>query len=105
MGRVVYNLENMEKCDCCICKVQRYSDCPRDRTKKIQSMEAKDIDALSVLDMKEFPWLYCATGLTECTDLNFEEECLCKDCKVFKENHLSNYYPEDLYCRKGLPNI
>lgn len=105
MGRVDYTLENMEKCDCCICKVQRYSNCPRKRTKKIQAMEARDIDTLSVLDMKEFPWLYCATGLTECRDLDFDEECLCKNCKVFLENDLSRYDPDEIYCREGPPNI
>lgn len=43
------------------------------------------MEAIPVFEPEEFPWLYCATGEASCDDLNFEEECICRDCKVWKE--------------------
>jgi hypothetical protein len=48
------------------------------------------MEAIPVFEPEEFPWLYCATGKASCDDLNFEEECICRDCKVWKENSLNN---------------
>ena len=101
MVMVDYNLENMLKCICCKCGVQTRSICAKERTKKIQKVEAKGIEAIPLFKPEEFPWLYCATGKASCEDLNFEEECKCKDCKVYTENHLDKLDPVEFYCKNG----
>jgi len=60
--KVGYNLENMLKCICCKCEVQTQSSCATDRTQKIQKIEARGLEAITVFKPKEFPWLYCSTG-------------------------------------------
>ena len=97
--KVDYNLENMLKCICCKCEVQTRSKCANDRTKRIQKIEARGLEAISVFKPKEFPWLYCSTGKAECFDLNFKEVCKCKECTVWKENHLEEGDLLEYYCR------
>ena len=46
MVKVDYNLENMLKCICCKCEVQTQSKCAKDRTEKIQKIEAKGLEAI-----------------------------------------------------------
>jgi hypothetical protein len=101
MAKVEYNLENMLKCICCKCDVQTSSICAKERTKKIQKIEAKGIEAIPVFKPEEFPWLYCATGKANCNDLNFIEECRCKDCEVWIENNLTNSDLLEYYCKDG----
>ena len=103
MAKVDYNLDNMIKCICCKCKVQTKSICAKNKTKKIQKIESKGLEAIPLFEPKEFPWLYCATGKAICEDLNFDEECKCPDCKVWKENNLDDTYPKEFYCRDGKP--
>jgi len=101
MARVDYNLINMNNCACCICTVQRHvSKCARERTKRIQALEAREIDAISLLKPKEFPWLYCSTGKAKCDDLDFEEECACSECEVWKEYDLGKDDNVDYFCKK-----
>jgi len=96
--QVEYNLENMLKCICCKCEVQTQSSCATDRTQKIQKIEARGLEAITVFKPKEFPWLYCSTGKAECHDLNFEKECKCKECKVWMENNLEQDDISEYYC-------
>jgi hypothetical protein len=103
MPRVDYNLENMLKCVCCKCEVQTKSICAKEKTREIQKIEAKGLEAIPLFEPEEFPWLYCATGKAHCDDLNFKENCKCKDCKVWKENKLDRTYPVEFYCKDGKP--
>ena len=64
--QVEYSLENMLKCVCCKCEVQTHSKCARERTEKIQKIEAKGLKAIPVFKPKEFPWIYCSIGKAEC---------------------------------------
>ena len=100
---VEYNLVNMEKCVCCKCKVQKNRECPRKRTKNIQQMESEGVDTLSILKPKEFPWLYCAVGRSVCEDLDYNEDCICEECPVWKDNELDKMFPKNFYCREGIP--
>ena len=97
--QVDYNLENMLKCICCKCEVQTHSKCAKNRTERIQKIEAKGLEAIPVFKPKEFPWLYCSTGKAECLDLSFKEKCKCKECKVWKENNLEQADISEYYCR------
>ena len=69
--KVDYNLENMLKCICCKCEVQTQSKCAKDRTKIIQQVESKGLEAIPRFEPNEFPWLYCSTGKAECPDSEF----------------------------------
>ena len=101
MVKVDYNLENMLKCICCKCDVQTRSDCAKERTIRFKKSKPKDWKQFPVFEPEEFPWLYCATGKASCHDLNFEEKCKCKDCKVWKENNLESSDILEYYCRDG----
>ena len=101
MVKVDYNLKNMLNCICCKCKVQTRSDCAKERTDKIQKVEARGLEAIPRFEPEEFPWLYCATGKANCDDLNFEEKCKCKECKVWIENNLESADIQEYYCRDG----
>jgi Protein of unknown function (DUF2769) len=101
MVKVDYNLENMLKCICCKCQVQTQSSCAREKTKIIQKVEARGLEAIPIFEPEEFPWLYCAVGRAKCRDLNFEKQCVCKDCKVWKENNLSIADTLEYYCKNG----
>ncbi len=103
MVKVDYNLDNMLKCICCKCKVQTGSDCAKERTDKIQKVEARGLEAIPRFEPEEFPWLYCATGKASCNDLNFEEKCKCKECKVWIENNLESADIQEYYCKDGKP--
>ena len=103
MSRVDYSLENMLKCICCKCQVQTSSICAKEKTRRIQKIEAKGLEAIPLFEPEEFPWLYCATGKAHCDDLKYEEECKCKDCKVWKENQLERSNPIEFYCKDGKP--
>lgn len=98
---IKYNLENMEKCICCICKVQRSKECPQKMTKYVQGLESEGVDTLTMLKPEEFPWLYCKIGKTICGDLDYKEECLCKECPVWMENSLNDNFPNEFYCKYG----
>jgi hypothetical protein len=101
--KVDYNLVNMEKCVCCKCKVQKNSGCPRKRTKNIQKMESDGVDTLSILKPNEFPWLYCAVGRSICEDLDYNEDCICEECTLWKDYGLDKIFPKNFYCREGIP--
>ena len=97
--KVDYNLENMLKCICCKCEVQTQSKCAKDRTKRIQKIEEEGLEAIPRFKPNEFPWLYCSTGKAECSDLNFDKSCNCKECEVWKENKLEQDGINEYYCR------
>jgi hypothetical protein len=69
----------------------------------IQKMESNDVDTISELKPKDFPWFYCSVGKASCDDLNFEEECQCKNCAVWKEYNLENSKQMEYFCRDGQP--
>jgi hypothetical protein len=64
-----------------------------------KKIETRELEAITVFKPKEFPWLYCSSGETECHDLNFEKECKCEECKVWKENNLGQDDISEYYCK------
>jgi len=104
MSKVDYNMENMMRCLCGSCPVQSKSDCAKKKMVDIQEMESKGVDTISELKQKDFPWFYCSIGKTNCNDINFEEECYCKNCEVWKEYNLENSKPMEYFCKDGKQN-
>ena len=103
MGKVDYTMENMMRCICGTCPVQSKSNCAKEKMVSIQEMESKGVDTLSKLEPEEFPWFYCSIGKADCIDLDFEEECQCKNCDVWKDYNLEENNPIEYYCNDGEP--
>lgn len=92
---------NVQKCLCPTCSVQGESNCVKDKLKKLQEMMSKDIDIATMIEPKDIPGLYCATGKATCSDLYFHEECQCVNCSIWKENDLASGEPHGYFCRDG----
>ena len=101
MGQVEFNMENVNKCLCKICGVQKDSSCVKGKMKIIQEKMAEDIDSAIPVQPSDVPGVYCASGKTSCDDLYFHEECKCVECPVFTENELMDSKPMGYYCRDG----
>ncbi len=86
MPNVAYVKDNIEKCWCGTCPVQVASKCAQDLYE--QSQKGPDLPPPERLG-----GLYCSTGKTICTDVNFVNRCYCPSCLVWSENNLlSNHY-------------
>ncbi|MGB9980149.1 DUF2769 domain-containing protein [Methanobacterium sp.] len=94
---IEFNAENIEKCLCLQCKVQKKSQCVRDKVILLQERALGS----SLIEPKEFPALHCASGIEHCTDLDRKEECLCKNCPIYAENDLETGTPTLYFCLDG----
>jgi len=95
MSKVEFNLDNLKKCLCPACPVQADSTCAKEKLLKMQEME----DKLSNSEL--VPVLYCASGKTNCTDLDFNQICQCGSCEVWKKNKLEDGEPNFYFCQDG----
>ncbi len=96
---IEFSTENIEKCRCLECKVQK-SQCVHDKVILLQEGALGS----SLTDPKEFPALHCASGIEHCSDLNRKEECLCKNCPIYAENDLETGTPTLYFCLDGSSN-
>jgi hypothetical protein len=102
MLKIDFSQENMEKCLCTECPVQKKSSCVKDQLKIMQETEySVDIDSGFILDPEKVPKVYCATGKTSCSDLGLQEECQCINCKVWNEYDLEVRRTPAYFCRNG----
>lgn len=102
MFKIDFNPENMEKCLCEECPVQKKSICVQNQLKTMQEIgKSMDIDSGFLLDPDKIPKLYCAKEKTKCTDLNFHEECQCEKCDVWKEYDLEVRGAPAFFCKNG----
>ncbi len=102
MLKIDFNLENMEKCLCAECPVLSKSSCVKDQIKIMEEIgHSVDIDSGFILDPEKVPTVYCATGKTSCSDLQFHEECQCKNCDIWKEYDLEVRESPAYFCRNG----
>lgn len=90
MRAVAYTRENVEKCWCGSCPVQVHSECARELYEA-----SKGSDELP--PPERLGGLYCSTGKTICTDVQFVNLCNCPACLVWSENDLSSNH----YCLHG----
>ena len=90
MPEVAYTQENIDKCWCGKCPVQFESKCANDLFE-----EAEKLDKLPAPE--RLGGLYCATGTTICTDVDFVRLCHCPACLVWAENGLASNH----YCKMG----
>lgn len=86
MPKVAYTKDNIEKCWCGSCPVQSHSKCAQD-------LYEASIGSEELLPPERLGGLYCSTGKTICTDVDFVKLCNCPACLVWSENDLiSNHY-------------
>lgn len=93
---IEFSTENIEKCLCLECKVQK-SKCVQDKVILLQEGALGS----SLIEPKEFPALHCASGIEHCSDLNRKEECLCRNCPIYAENDLETGTPTLYFCLDG----
>jgi hypothetical protein len=102
MLKIDFNLENLEKCLCSECPVQTKSSCINDQMKIIEEVgHSVDIDSGYILDPEKIPKVFCSHGKTACQDLDFHEECQCKNCDVWKEYDLEVREAPAYFCKHG----
>lgn len=89
MQQVEYSTDNVQKCWCGQCPVQRESTCAKQDLAEVQPQ----IEQGQMPDPKQLPGLYCGTGKATCGDLKPTERCMCPECLVWGEHTLAaNHY-------------
>jgi len=93
---VPFNQDNVKKCRCPVCPVQRESQCIKEKVNNIQS-------ALKAFPLKppDIPGEYCAQGVASCKDIDIQQTCICDTCLVFSGYNLAGGQPVGLYCQDG----
>ncbi len=69
--------------------------------KRFKKSKPKDWKLSHYLSLKSFHGYTVPQSKATCHDLNFDEKCKCKDCKVWKENNLASSNILEYYCRDG----
>lgn len=97
---VPYAAENINRCRCSECPVQADSDCAMDKLQK-SKQEMEKMPAEEVPDPEDVPGIYCSQGKASCQDLNFERQCICGSCDVWKDYNLKDVDPNNHFCQHG----
>jgi hypothetical protein len=91
-----FDRENMIKCLCSQCPVQRNSECAQNKMKMLQiSMKGMSPEP------SDFPGMYCANGKAVCDDLDVHKKCQCINCEVWKKYELNSKKPDLNFCQNG----
>jgi hypothetical protein len=102
MLKIDFNRENLDKCLCPGCPVQKESNCIKDQVIEMEEVSHDiDIDSGVMIGPDEVPKLYCSTGKSKCNDLYTHEECQCPQCDVWKENDLEVRGAPAYFCVNG----
>ena len=97
---VPYIEENLNRCRCSQCPVQADSQCAHDKIKSSkQAME--NLPAGEIPNPENVPGVYCSEGKARCQDLDFDRQCNCDSCDVWKEYDLKNANPNNHFCQHG----
>ena len=93
---IKFERENMVRCLCSQCPVQKESECAQNKMKMLQiSMKGMSPEP------SDFPGMYCANGKAICSDLDPDKTCKCINCDVWKENNLNSGQPSTYFCQNG----
>lgn len=98
--KVPYTSANINKCRCSECPVQADSQCAQDKLKS-SKQKMENMPSGEVPDPEEVPGIYCSQGKASCQDLNFDKQCMCGSCQVWKEYNLSELNPNNHFCQHG----
>ena len=99
-SKVSYTVENIMKCRCPYCPVQKDSSCVKGKldnlTKELESAQEGEVP-----EPQNVPGVYCSTGKATCQDLNPDQQCICYTCAVWKEYNLGDGTPSMYFCKNG----
>lgn len=99
-SKVPYVRSNIERCMCSQCPVQAESKCAQEKLQSSKKL-MENMPSGGVPDPEEVPGIYCSTGKATCQDLNFDRECICGTCEVWKEYGLEGVDPNNHFCLHG----
>ena len=97
---VPYVKENINRCRCSKCPVQANSRCAQSEGQSVKQA-LKNAPAGEVPDPEKVPGVYCSEGPATCQDLDFDRQCICSSCEVWKEYDLKNANPNNHFCQHG----
>jgi hypothetical protein len=63
----------------------------------VQNRDGKKMPAGEVPNPEDVPGIYCSTGKARCQDLNFERQCICGSCEVWKEYDIKDVDPNNYF--------
>ena len=95
--KIGFTMEDLEKCLCPTCPVQADSTCSKENLMKMHRM-MKNIE---IPESDVVPGVYCASGKTGCSDLDFDQTCQCNYCGNGKKKDLENGKIMGFFCRDG----
>lgn len=96
--------DNLVKCKCPECPVQKDSGCVAGLLSEMAGSEGPEMEGVAT-DKKHLPKpedspaVYCSTQVngTGCDDLNYDRACLCPACDVWQDHDLDYNY----FCQNG----
>lgn len=97
---VPYIEENINRCRCPQCPVQVDSLCAQNRI-QISRQEIENAPEGEAPNPEDVPGVYCSEGKAACQDLDFDRQCLCGTCEVWKEYDLKDASPNNHFCQYG----
>jgi len=93
---IEFDRENMIRCLCSQCPVQKVSECAQNKMKMLQiSMKGMSPEH------EDFPGMYCTNGKAVCEDIDTNKKCNCINCEVWKEYKLDSKEPGIYFCKNG----
>ena len=83
-----FSLDNntLSNCKCSECPVQGFSACSTPYVQKTLNSQAE---------------VYCFIGAAKCKDLDKSKNCICKQCKIYKDFNLALGKPSKYFCFNG----
>jgi hypothetical protein len=99
-SKVPYKRSNIEKCRCPQCPVQADSKCAQEKLQSSKKL-MENMPAGGIPDPEDVPGIYCSTGKATCESLNFDRECICGTCEIWKEYGLEGVDPNNHFCLHG----
>lgn len=97
MPKVLYNLENYNRCLCGGCPVNRHSECVRRREQALAPVFDSIETGVPLPKAMTMPGVYCAVGKSACEDLSERYACLCPGCSI----HIRRGSGAFRYCTNG----
>jgi hypothetical protein len=97
---VPYNEKNINRCKCSLCPVQADSQCAQNRL-QVSRKVLENAPEGEAPNPEDVPGVYCSEGRASCQDLDFDRQCICGTCDVWKEFILSDANPNNHFCRQG----
>jgi hypothetical protein len=97
---VPYVEENINRCRCPQCPVQANSTCAQSEVQSARKA-LENAPEGEVPDPENVPGVYCSEVTATCPDLDFNRQCICDSCEVWKEYDLKDANPNNHFCQQG----